>query len=241
MPRRKKQSRVKQVAKALAAIVLIPIAVYLGLAALGTLIPVNSGWEEPEEGITIYLADNGVHTDIVFPVEAAGVSWQGWFAPEDFEDSRWLNARWIMIGAGDEGIYTTAENWSDLTLGVAVNSITTGTRVMHVQWVTEPETWTAAEIRLRPEEYRRLYAAARATFALDDNGAPRVLETPGYFGSDAFYRGIGPFNAIQTCNQWVASRLRIAGIETSLWAPFSMSLPWRYRNPPVAATLPPAD
>lgn len=231
MPRRKKPSRIRQALKLVAAIILAPIAAYLGLAGLGTLIPVNTGWEEPEEGITIYLADNGVHTDIVFPVDAGGVSWRGWFGPQDFEDPRWLNARWVMIGAGDEGIYTTAENWSDLTLGVAVNSITSGTRVMHVQWVTEPQEWSVAEIRLRPEEYRRLFAAARETFALDGEGAPTPLGTPGYYGSDAFYRGVGPFNLVQTCNQWVAERLRIAGVETSLWSPFSKGIPWRYREP----------
>ena len=71
----------------------------------------------------------------------------------------------------------------------------------------------------------------RASFTLDGDGLPEPLAVPGYFGSDAFYEGEGPFNFVQTCNQWVAGRLRIAGVETSLWSPFSKGLPWRYRRP----------
>ncbi|RZV49922.1 MAG: TIGR02117 family protein [Sphingomonadaceae bacterium] len=231
MPRRKKQSRISQVARILAAIILIPLASFIGLAALGSVIPVNTAWEEPEEGVTIYLADNGVHLDIVFPVEAAGVEWRPLFQPTDIADPRWYDAGWVMIGAGDRGIYTTAKDWADLKPGVALDSMVSGDRVMHVQWVTRPHAWTAAELRLTKAQYRRLFAAARETFALQENGSAQRLGVDGYFGSDAFYEGKGPFNLVQTCNQWVAERLRIAGVETSLWSPFSVGLPWRYREP----------
>ena len=231
MPRRKKQSRIAKTAKLLAAILLVPLAVFIGLAVLGSVIPVNSGWQEPDEGITIYLSDNGVHTDIVFPVAAAGVDWRPLFAPTDIADPRWYDAEWVMIGAGDKGIYTTAKDWGDLKPGVALTSIVSGDRVMHVQWVTRPAEWTAAELRVTPAEYRRLFAAARESFTLDPDGRAELLEVEGYFGSDAFYEAHGPFNLVQTCNQWVAGRLRIAGIETSLWSPLSKGLPWRYRAP----------
>ena len=41
---------------------------YLLAALVGSLVPVNRGWSEPDQGITIYLADNGVHADLVLPV-----------------------------------------------------------------------------------------------------------------------------------------------------------------------------
>ena len=37
--------------------------------------PVNRGWTEPEEGVTIYLANNGIHSDIVMPAKAEGLDW----------------------------------------------------------------------------------------------------------------------------------------------------------------------
>jgi hypothetical protein len=35
---------------------------------------------------------------------------------------------------------------------------------------------------------------------------------------------------VQTCNQWVADKLRLAGIRTSLWSPLPNGLMWRYRK-----------
>ena len=56
---------------AIGAILFVP-ALYLLAALIGSLIPVNRGWTEPAEGTTIYLADNGVHADIVMPIAALG-------------------------------------------------------------------------------------------------------------------------------------------------------------------------
>ena len=36
--------------------------------------------------------------------------------------------------------------------------------------------------------------------------------------------------ALKTCNTWAASRLRLAGVKTSLWPPFVQGLTWRYRK-----------
>lgn len=227
MPRKASPSRfLKRAALALLA---LPLAYFL-LALIGSLIPLNSDWEEPEEGVTIYIADNGVHLDLVLPARAAGLDWTGDFSPSDLADPSHFGSDWVMIGAGDKGIYLDTPTWSDLTVGTAVKALADGDRVMHVQWVGDPASWTAAKLTLRPAEYRRLHAAIRDTFEMEE-GRPLRLDHPGYFGSDAFYEGRGSFTLIQTCNQWVASRLRIAGVETSLWSPLAQGLPWRYRSP----------
>jgi uncharacterized protein (TIGR02117 family) len=88
----------------------------------------------------------------------------------------------------------------------------------------------SARIRLRPEEYRRLWAAIRADFELDGNGRPKRINHLGYGRSDAFYRARDKASAIHTCNTWAADKLRLAGVKTSLWPPFVQGLTWRYRN-----------
>src|SRR5438094_234006 len=79
-------------------------------------------------------------------------------------------------------------------------------------------------VRLRPDEYRKLWAAVRASFALELRGRPKRVAHPGYWTDDAFYEGVGTANALATCNQWVADRLRLAGVRTSLWSPFAQGL-----------------
>ena len=63
-----------------------------------------------------------------------------------------------------------------LTLWAA---LTGGERVMHVEWTRDP-TYAARAIRLTPEQYRRLWAAVRAGFVLDDAGKPIPIDHPGY-------------------------------------------------------------
>ena len=53
--RRRKSSWLRRLTVALAA---IPLT-YLAAALIGSLVPVNRGWKEPEQGVTIYLANNG--------------------------------------------------------------------------------------------------------------------------------------------------------------------------------------
>ena len=57
---------------------------YLLAALVGSLVPVNRGWAEPEQGITVYLADNGIHADLVMPARAAGLDWTPLVPKSDF-------------------------------------------------------------------------------------------------------------------------------------------------------------
>ena len=100
---------------------------------------------------------------------------------------------------------------------------------MHVEYVPSP-AYAVREIRLRPEEYRRLWAAIRADFALDARGRPQRIDHPGYGPSDAFFKATGKANAIRTCNAVAARWLSLAGVEASVWPPFVNGLVWRYRR-----------
>jgi uncharacterized protein (TIGR02117 family) len=208
-------------------------ALYLAAALAGSLIPANSGWSEAERGTTIYLADNGVHADIIMPVNAAGLDWRPLVPASDFEAAD-PKARWIAFGSGEQRVYLDTPTWWDLTPRTLWSALSGGKRVMHVEYVGDPG-YAAREIRLRPEEYRRLWAAIRADFVLDDQGRVQRIAHPGYGCCDAFYRATGKASALRTCNSWAADRLRLAGVRTSLWPPFVQGLVWRYRkaSPPL--------
>ena len=219
--RRKTKLRLRHLWLALAA---IPLT-YLAAALLGSLVPVNRSWSEPADGVTIYLADNGIHADLVLPVRAAGLDWEDVLSPSDVVAVP-PGAKWIAFGAGERQVYLETPTWADLTLPTALRALTRGERVMHVQWVADP-AYSARQVRLRPEEYRRLWASVRGEFR---DGRAQLIPNKGYGRADAFYLGYGKASAINTCNQWVADRLRIAGVETSLWSPFVNGLLWRYRE-----------
>jgi uncharacterized protein (TIGR02117 family) len=225
--RRRKRTAGTWVGRLLTAVLAVP-ALYLVAALAGSLIPVNRDWRDAAEGTTVYIADNGIHADIIMPVEAQGLDWRPLIPVSDFSAPD-PAAGWIAFGSGERRVYLDTPTWWDLTPGTLSSAIGGGERVMHVEYVADP-SYAVREIRLRPAEYRRLWAAIRAGFALDSRGRPQRIEHPGYGPSDVFYRATGKANAIRTCNVIAARWLSLAGVETSLWPPFVQGLVWRYRK-----------
>lgn len=225
--RRRKSKAGRWVGRVLTAI-LAPPALYLAAALIGSLVPVNRGWKEPAQGTTIYIADNGIHSDLIVPVKAQGLDWGSLIPISDFADAD-PNARLIAFGSGEQRVYLDTPTWWDLKPRTIWAALTGGRRVMHVEYVRDP-SYAVREIRLRPEEYRRLWAAIRADFALDARGRPQHIVHPGYGCCDAFYSASGKASAVYTCNNWAARQLRLAGVRTSLWPPFVQGLVWRYRK-----------
>lgn len=206
----------------LLALLAVPL-LFLLAALAGSLLPVNRGWVEPAAGTTIYLRSNGIHVDIVMPARAQGLDWRPLLPPSDVRAAP-ADVRWYGFGAGERRVYLETPTWGDITPGTAWAALAGGERVLHVDQTAEPGIDLRA-IRLRPEEYRQLWAAVRSEF----DGPPRRIDHPGYGPDDAFYHSRGRASAVQTCNQWVANKLRLAGVRTSAWSPFAQGLLWRYR------------
>jgi uncharacterized protein (TIGR02117 family) len=225
--RRRKGKSGKWVGRLLTAALAVP-ALYLVAALIGSLIPVNRNWTEAGQGTTVYIADNGIHADVVMPVQAEGLDWEPVVPRGDMAAAE-PTARWIAFGSGEQRVYLETPTWWDITPRTIWSALSGGKRVMHVEYVASPD-YAARQIRLRPEEYRRLWAAIRADFALDPKGRPQRIDHPGYGPADAFYRAVGKESAFRTCNSWVARWLRLAGVKTSLWPPFVNGLTWRYRR-----------
>ncbi|HET7709820.1 MAG TPA: TIGR02117 family protein [Sphingomicrobium sp.] len=212
--------------RALVFLAAIPVA-YLMAALVGSIVPVNRSWTEAEYGIPVYIADNGIHADIIMPARADGLDWEPLVPKRDFANPP-RSAAWVAFGAGEARVYLETPRWRDIKPRTIWSALAGGKRVMHVEWVADPR-YAAREIRLRPEEYRRLWAAIRADFNVDLNGRTMRVDHHGYGPADAFYWARGKANAIRTCNSWAADKLRLAGVKTSLWPPFVQGLTWRYR------------
>ncbi len=223
--RRRRRPKVTLVGRLLTLLVAVP-AVYMVAALVGSFVPVNSGWTEPKQGITIYLANNGVHTDIVMPAKADGLDWSPLVLKSDAAAVP-ADARWIAFGSGEEHVYLDTPTWLDIRPATIWAALTGSRRVIHVEWVADP-SYAERQIRLRPAEYRRLWSALRADFRRGPDGRAVRVQHPGYDCCDTFYWAIGSFNALEDCNIWVADKLRIAGVKTSLWPPFTSGLLWRY-------------
>lgn len=197
---------------------------YVAAAAIGSAIPVNSHRTKPESGVRIYVADNGLHTDLVLPVRAEGIDWSELALAGNLADPRHAGHSHVMIGWGDRDFYLNTPTWREFNpLRAARSLLGGGPAVVHVYHVPEPrEASDVRAITLRPEEYRRLAAHVRAAFAIGRDG--RVPSVAGYGDQDAFYAGNGRYGLYATCNEWTGAALREAGVPMGAWTPLTFGV-----------------
>lgn len=193
---------------------------YATAGLIGGAIPANADWRPPAEGVRIYIESNGIHVGIVVPKVAGGIDWRGLAPGADLADPRYAGYDHLAIGWGERAFFLDTATWADLrprtVLAAARGSDST---LLHVEHVPAPRPGdTIRTILLRPEEYRRLAAAIRASVA-----HPRERHR-GYDVNDVFYAARGHYDAIQTCNAWAGDVLRHAGVRVGRWTPFPVTV-----------------
>jgi len=189
----------------------------------GSLIPSNADWQEPETGITIYVHDNGVHTGLVLPRSNPIADWGDLVRPEHLADRRYASDH-LLFGWGDRTFYLETPTWGDLRPSTAFAALfgSEGSLV-HVDHIAAPQaTADLRAIRVTPDQYQQIAEAIRAQFALD--GVGRSQPVTGYSRADVFYEAHGRYNALKTCNEWVGSVLRRAGVRVGVWTPFNFGV-----------------
>ncbi|HZF86726.1 MAG TPA: TIGR02117 family protein [Burkholderiaceae bacterium] len=201
---------------------------YLGTATALMLWPARGDPSAPAGGserITAFVVSNGVHTDLVLPLQAGGIDWRRDFPPSQARAAP-ADAAWIGFGWGDREFYLNTPTWADLTLRRALGALVgTNPSLLHVSWLATAQlrpgsTW---QLTLTPAQYARLAAHVRASLPQG-----RAVPIPGahYGADDAFYEATGRYHLFETCNTWTGRGLRAAGVPVSRWTPFDFNVTW---------------
>lgn len=210
------------IGRAFAVIALLSLGYFLAGIG-GSLIPSNTGWEQPESGITIYVHDNGIHTGLVLPRRNAIADWGDLVRPDHLLDARYASDH-LLFGWGDRAFYLETPTWSDLRFSTAVTAVIgSEASLVHVDHIAAPEP--AEDMRpiiVTPAQYRRIANAIRDQFALDETGRSQPIT--GYGRADIFYEAYGRYSALRTCNEWTGSILRDAGVRVGAWTPFNFGV-----------------
>lgn len=227
---RPKRRRIAKLAmKALAILIGLPLF-YFTAGAVGSMVPANPGWEEAEEGVTIFVRTNGVHTWLMVPAVSEEANWLAIADPRHIRDPRYAGD-YVAFGYGNRDFYLNTPTWADLSVTTALAAaFGRGPALVHVDhvWNSGPDEYQQP-VTLRRAEYARLAEHIRESFLLDGEGKPIPLLGRGYGPSDVFYEGRGNYNMARTCNEWTGEGLRAAGIRMGAWTPFADSVMWRVR------------
>jgi uncharacterized protein (TIGR02117 family) len=190
-----------------------------------SFIAVNGDYKIPENGVTIAIISNGVHTDIVVPVKNECRDWTKTFSYSAVKkaDSTY---RYLSFGWGDKGFFINTPTWADLKASTAINAMFwMSTSAMHVTWKKNIVPGARCRIvTISKANYNLLCEYILQTFSLKADQFPEHIKAPGYGYNDAFYEAKGTYNLFQTCNVWTGKGLRKAGVRVALWTPFEKSV-----------------
>lgn len=210
----------KRVLKWVLYILLIPIT-YLLISLLLTAITIDRRNENQVFEKTIYLSTNGVHLDIILHKKDIDPLLLDGIRKEPYE-------QYLAFGWGDEDFYINTPTWGDLTLTNAFSAMfLKSSTLMHVtRYRHTYSDWV--EVKISESELRQLNTYLQHSFKTDKKGEKLLLINQGYTPTDDFYKAVGSYSCLYTCNSWANSAFKRSGLKACLWTPFDFGLLSKY-------------
>ena len=203
------------------------IAVYLVAAVAGGLIAGPA--VTPLPGVpaqTIALVAGPIHTDLLLPL-TPDIRTAFAFSQGDKLPVSHPNARWLIVGWGARGVYTTLGDWGDVRLPILLRAVTGDTAVMRLDITGAFDMGGVTLIPVTDAQLATLTSTIRASMT------DTPLPDHGFTDTDRYYPATGRFHIMRTCNVWVGETLRAAGVPFGIWTPtpYAMRLSlWRFHS-----------
>lgn len=191
------------------------LCAYVVAGWIGSSLPRNGDWREPDSGVEIMLETNGVHTAIVMPLVTPQKDWRPVFPASDLVAPARPYTH-ISVSWGEREVFLNTPTWADLSPLTVLRIVTVGGEgLLHVAHYVRPAPDAATRpLRISEADYARLVRR------IEQDVLPRPRRYPGYGADDVFYDAPGRYTPIRTCNQWTSDVLGDAGLRTGQWTPF---------------------
>jgi len=185
------------------------------------------GKEAGEGDMAIYIKTNGVHADIVVPLNNGLLDWsrEVKFSNAHLHDTSVI--KYLAMGWGDKGFYLKTPTWADLTVCTALKAaIGFNTTAIHATFYEAmQENDNCKKIMISSGQYQRLVNFIKKSFQTDSNGhVVPIVTNANYSNADAFYEADGKYSLFHTCNTWTNNALKSCGQKACLWTPFDTGI-----------------
>ena len=201
------------------------IGLYFLSAEIFSGIIINKNQNQPKE-TAVYISTNGFHTDIVMPVKNGIIDWSEKIKFSDTKSGDSLK-NFVAVGWGNRDFFINIPGWSELNLSIAVRAgLGMGPSAIHAAFLDSVnEDKSCRKIELSESQYSDLADFIESYFIKDSFENFINIPTPNTYGiNDAFYEAKGRLTPFFTCNTWVNSALKSAGLRSCLWTPFQRGL-----------------
>ncbi len=187
-------------------------------------IKLNKDFQACNQGdcITIYVRSNGMHTDVVFPVQSIERDWTTLF-PIDLYEGVDQTFNYLAIGWGDKGFYLDTPTWADLKVSTALKAtIGVSGSAMHIVYLPGPPSTIdgyGKQLTISREQYCKMLSYIDNAFVKDNGGNIILIKHPDYDTNDNYYEAKGSYSLFKTCNVWTSKCLKTGGIQNGIWTP----------------------
>ncbi len=205
--------------RALTVLLAVPLF-YLVFGLIGGLIPGFVAQIDATEGARrIGLARSPIHYDFLLPIDA-DLQRRFEFAQQAGVPLSDPRARWLMIGWGAAEFYTKTGEYGDIALGPVAHAITGDSAVLRLDALGPVDDMPGIRfLTVADAQYAALLTGIEASFSKTTDGQPIPADAAGFGLTDAFFVAEGKFNAFYTCNAWIGTHLRAAGVAMGIWTP----------------------
>jgi uncharacterized protein (TIGR02117 family) len=209
---------VKLIFKVLFIILSIPV-LYLVVSLILSSFTVNDKQEPSEE--KVYLVSNGLHLDIVIPSHLLSENLKRDLVFD-------ANDHYFAFGWGDENFYLQTPQWKDLTAKNAFSAMfLKSSSLMHLRrHASLDSNWIP--VPLDSTQIVGLSEAISNSFVGSDSSSKVILTGKGYGAKDDFYKAIGSYSVLKTCNSWTNTTFKRSGMRACYWTPFDFGLINKY-------------
>ena len=210
------------------------LAVFLLLYGLivfiTSIIPVNNNKSlDTHNTIPVYILSNGVHTDIVVPLNNSIKNWStsiSYLHTKAQDSTRQL----LAFGWGDKGFYLDTPTWADLKASTAIKAVTgMSSSAMHITFYKElEENENCKKIFITDKDYQLLIAYIEDSFVVDTEQKTQRIGTHSYGKYDVFYEAKGSYSLFYTCNTWANQALKSGNQKAALWTVLDKGIFYHY-------------
>ena len=192
---------------------------FSGAVFIVGLVPINNDFEQPEQGIELFIVSSAVHADIIMPRANSIVDWDQEFASAEIAGNV-DSATHVAVGWGDKGFFLETPTWNDLKASTAFNALLRpSASCVHVTY-TRPDLYADnASVRVSVDQYRDLANFVKRSLLRNEEGQFIPIHGFSYGTTDAFFNAKGNYHLFNTCNSWVGQGLRAAGVRVPWLTP----------------------
>ncbi len=158
---------------------------------------------------TVFVVNHGWHTGFIVPAKDI-------FTRIPELKNRFRYSKYIEFGWGDKGFYQAQEITSVLTIKAILwptESVIHAVSIPQDPFINSRNS-DIEELNLTDRNFSSLISFIANSFFKNNKGEVQILKD-GIYGDSQFYKGIGDYYLMNTCNKWTAKGLRSAEVDIS--------------------------